>query len=277
MQEPDMNPQGQRLKGLHINRMIPNILTLLALAAGLSALRFALLERWEHAALAILAAGVLDGLDGRIARILKGATKFGAELDSLSDFVCFGVAPAIVLYLWALAEAGRFGWAVVLVLCMCCALRLARFNTAGDEPNQPAWSRNFFVGVPSPAGAGLVMFPMVLWFQVESDFLREPVVVGLFMLAGAGLLVSRIRTYSFKKIRVAPGWLLPSMLGVGLYLAFLVSTPWITLALTLVAYVASIPFSARTYRSLIRKEEDAKAAPPPDADAGRSRESTSLP
>jgi CDP-diacylglycerol--serine O-phosphatidyltransferase len=249
-----MEPPRQRLKGLHINRMIPNILTMLALTAGLSALRFALLERWEHAALAILAAGVLDGLDGRIARILKGATKFGAELDSLSDFVCFGVAPAMVLYLWALSEAGRFGWAVVLVLCICCALRLARFNTDIDEPNQPAWNRNFFVGVPSPAGAGLVMFPMILWFQVESDFLRQPAVVGFFMLVGAGLLVSRIRTYSFKKIRVAPSWVLPSMLGIGLYLAFLLSTPWITLAVTIVAYAASIPFSFRAYRGLRRKE-----------------------
>lgn len=254
-----MEAPHQRLKGLHINRMIPNILTLLALAAGLSALRFALLERWEHAALAILAAGILDGLDGRIARILKGATKFGAELDSLSDFVCFGVAPAMVLYLWALGDAGRFGWALVLVLCICCALRLARFNTDGDEPNQPAWTRNFFVGVPSPAGAGLVMFPMILWFHLENDFLRQPAVVGFFMLLGAGLLVSRIRTYSFKKIRVAPTWVLPSMLGVGLYVAFLLSTPWITLAGTIIAYSASIPFSARTYRNLIRMEKGAEA------------------
>ncbi len=267
-----MNAPPQRLKGLHINRMIPNVLTLLALTAGLSALRFALLERWEHAALAILAASVLDGLDGRIARILKGATKFGAELDSLSDFVCFGVAPAMVLYLWALADAGRFGWAVVLVVCICCALRLARFNTDGDEPNQPAWNRNFFVGVPSPAGAGLVMFPMILWFQVENDFLREPVVVGLFMLVGAGLLVSRIRTYSFKKIRVAPGWVLPSMLGVGLYLALLLSLPWVTLAASLVAYAASIPFSARTYRAFVRKDRESAPAPSADAAADAAAE-----
>lgn len=262
-----MDAPQQRLKGLHINRMIPNILTLLALAAGLSALRFALLERWEHAALAILAASVLDGLDGRIARILKGATKFGAELDSLSDFVSFGVAPAMVLYLWALGDAGRIGWALVLVLCMCCALRLARFNTDGDASNQPAWSRNFFVGVPSPAGAGLVMFPMILWFQLESDFLRQPAVVGVFMLVGAGLLVSRIRTYSFKKIRVPQGWVLPCMLAVGLYLALLLSTPWITLAASLVAYAASIPFSARAYRALVRKDSAAalnKSAGSPD-------------
>lgn len=252
-----MEAPRQRLKGLHINRMIPNVLTLLALTAGLSALRFALLERWEHAVLAIAAATVLDGLDGRIARILKGATKFGAELDSLSDFVCFGVAPAMVLYLWALSDAGRVGWALVLVLCICCALRLARFNTDGDEPNRPAWTRNFFVGVPSPAGAGLVLFPMILWFQVESDFLRQPAIVGLFMLVGAGLLVSRIRTFSFKKVHVAQAWVLPSMLGVGLYLAFLLSIPWITLAVTIVAYAASIPFSVRAHREISRTEENA--------------------
>jgi CDP-diacylglycerol--serine O-phosphatidyltransferase len=256
-----METRRQRLRGLHINRMIPNVLTLLALAAGLSALRFALQERWEHAVLAIVAAGILDGLDGRIARILKGASKFGAELDSLSDFVCFGVAPALILYLWALADVGRFGWSLVLLLCICCALRLARFNTDGDEPQQPAWSRNFFVGMPSPAGAGLVLFPMVLWFQVGGDFLREPWVVAIFMLAGAGLLVSRIRTYSFKKVHIAQGWLLPAMLGVGLYLALLVGSPWMTLSLTMVAYVASIPFSFHAYRQLIRSNPETSKPP----------------
>jgi CDP-diacylglycerol--serine O-phosphatidyltransferase len=242
----------QRLKGLHINRMIPNVLTLLALAAGLSALRFSLQERWELAVLAILVAAILDGLDGRIARILKGATRFGAELDSLSDFLCFGVAPAFTLYLWALADAGRIGWALVLLLCICCALRLARFNTDEDEEERPAWSRNFFVGVPSPAGAGLALFPLVLWFQTEAEFLRHPLIVGVFMLATSLLLVSRVRTFTFKKVRVAQSWVLPAMLGVGLYLALLFSAPWITLTLTLAAYIGSIPFSVRLYQRNLR-------------------------
>jgi CDP-diacylglycerol--serine O-phosphatidyltransferase len=237
----------RRLRGLHINRMIPNILTLLALAAGLSALRFALQQSWEHAVLAILVAAVLDGLDGRIARILKGASRFGAELDSLSDFLCFGVAPAFTLYLWALTDAGRLGWALVLLLCICCALRLARFNTDIDEDESPSWSRNFFVGVPSPAGAGLALFPLVMWFQTDADFLRHPLIVGGFMLLTSLLLVSRVRTFTFKKIRVEQAWVLPLMLGVGLYLALLVSVPWVTLTGTLAAYIASIPFSVRLY------------------------------
>lgn len=237
----------QRLKGLHINRMIPNVMTLLALAAGLTAIRLALQDRWEHAVLAILVAGILDGLDGRIARILKGATRFGAELDSLSDFLCFGVAPAFTLYLWSLQDAGRIGWGLALLLCICCALRLARFNADLEEDNRPLWTRNFFTGVPSPAGAGLALFPMVLSFQIDAAFVRHPLFVGCFVLATSLLLVSRVRTFTFKKVRIAQRWVLPAMLGVGLYLALLFSTPWTTLTLTLLAYVASIPLSMRSY------------------------------
>ena len=243
----DRQERRQRLRGLHINRMIPNVMTLLALAAGLSAIRFALHERWEHAVLAILVAGILDGLDGRIARILKGATRFGAELDSLSDFLCFGVAPAFTLYLWSLQNAGRIGWALVLLLCICCALRLARFNTDLEEEERPLWARNFFTGMPSPAGAGLALSPMLLSFQFDAGFVRHPAFVGFFVLATSLLLVSRVRTFTFKKVRIAHRWVLPAMLGVGLYLALLFSTPWATLTLTLLAYVASIPLSVRSY------------------------------
>jgi CDP-diacylglycerol--serine O-phosphatidyltransferase len=250
----------RRLRPLHINRMIPNVLTLLALAAGLSALRFSLQQQWEHAVLAIVVAGILDGLDGRIARILKGASKFGAELDSLSDFLCFGVAPAFVLYLWSMVAAGRFGWWLVLLLCICCALRLARFNTGLEAEDQPVWMRNFFVGVPSPAGAGLVLLPMVLWLQFDLPILREPVLVGLFMAAGACLMVSPIRTFSFKRIRVPPASVLPVMVGIGLYLALLLSNPWLTLSLTEIAYLISIVFSMRSYRELVRQEEALRPA-----------------
>jgi len=242
-----MEGRRKRLKSLPINRMIPNMLTLLALAAGLSALRFALQERWEHAVLAIAAAAILDGLDGRIARILKGTTKFGAELDSLSDFLCFGVAPAMTLYLWSLADAGRFGWSLVLVFCICCALRLARFNVAGSEENTPAWTRNFFVGVPSPAGAGMVLLPGF---------------VAVFMLATSALLVSRIPTFSFKKIGILQSWILPTMAAVGLYLAFLLSAPWITLSLSIIAYMMSIPFGFRAHRHYSERYGESPAGPP---------------
>ena len=183
----------RRLKGLPFNRMIPNILTMLALSAGMTAVRFGLQDQWKPAVIAIVVAAVLDALDGRIARMLKGASKFGAELDSLSDFICFGVAPSIMLYLWSMKEAGRFGWVLVLLFSVCCALRLARFNTALEEPERPAWSYNFFTGVPAPAGAGLVLLPMVLSFLAGDAFFREPAVVGAFLIVVSGLLVSRIR------------------------------------------------------------------------------------
>jgi CDP-diacylglycerol--serine O-phosphatidyltransferase len=258
-----MNVSRQRLQSLHINRMIPNALTLLALAAGLTALRFALEARWEPAVLAIVVAGVLDGLDGRIARILKGASKFGAELDSLSDFLCFGVAPAVILYLWSLNAAGRVGWWLVLLLCICCALRLARFNTIAEaEPSDHApWQRSFFVGMPSPAGAGLALLPMVLWFQLEADVLRSPAFVACFVVATSVLLVCRLRTFTFKRVRIAQRWVLPAMLMIGLYFACLLSNPWLTLALTQLAYLASIPLSVRLYRRKLEAQQGAAALP----------------
>ena len=262
MRHHRVHASRRRLRSFHINRMIPNTLTLLALATGLSSLRFALNERWEMAVLAIVVAAILDGLDGRIARILNGATRFGAELDSLSDFLCFGVAPAMILYLWALTDAGRLGWALVLLFCIGCALRLARFNADIDEPEPPPWHRNFFVGLPSPAGAGLALLPIMLWFQVDASFLRNPWFVGLVMLVVAAMLVSRVRTFSFKKLRIPHRLVLPTMLAIGVYLAFLVSAPWFTLTLTGIAYAISIPFSDRTFRSL--KEAHARAVVPAD-------------
>jgi len=248
-------PKRPRLRGLSINTMIPNILTLLALAAGLTAMRFAIQERWEHAALALVAAAILDTLDGRVARLLKGASKFGAELDSLSDFVCFGVAPAMILYLWSMQISGRPGWILVMLFAMCCGLRLARFNVALEDENAPVWKSYFFTGVPAPAGAGLVLIPMILSFQIGDDVVRSPWVVAAFLFVVGGLLVSSFPTYSFKKVKIPPRWVLPTMLIVAGIAAFSVSVPWLTLSTLLFVYLGTFPFSYRAHRRYQQKTE----------------------
>ena len=244
----------RRFKGLSFNRMIPNILTLLALVAGLTAIRYALNDRWEHAMLAVVAAGVLDGLDGRIARLLKGASKFGAELDSLSDFVCFGVAPPMLLYLWSMQDAGRLGWALVMLFTICCGLRLARFNVALEDRDAPVWKSRFFTGVPAPAAAGLVLLPMVLSFQLGDRFFRDPWVVGAFLVGVAALMVSTIPTYSFKKLKIGTRWILPTMLITGAVTVFLISAPWVALSAIGFFYLALIPVSVRDHRKLLKGE-----------------------
>jgi CDP-diacylglycerol--serine O-phosphatidyltransferase len=259
----------ERLKGLSINRMIPNILTLLALCAGMTAVRFGLQENWKAAVVAIVVAGVFDGLDGRVARLLKGSSKFGAELDSLSDFLCFGVAPAVVLYLWTMQSVGTFGWVLALLYAVCCALRLARFNTALEEPSLPPWAYNFFSGVPSPAGAGLAIFPMILSFEWGDQPFRRPEVVGVVMVVVAALMVSRMPTFSFKKFKVPSVWILPTMLIVGLIAASLVGAPWATMSALLFLYILSFPFGVLSYRKLARLAAEVQGlAPPTDAAKG---------
>ena len=247
-------PRKKRLKDLSINRMIPNILTLMALSAGLTAIRFGLDGRWAHAVIAIVAAGILDGLDGRIARLLKGSSKFGAELDSLSDFVCFGVSPPLVLYLWTLRDAGRFGWVLVMLFAICCGLRLARFNVMLEDHDASDWESRFFTGVPAPAAGGLVLLPIVLSFQLGDSIFREPWVAGLFLFVIAGLMVSSIPTYSFKKLKISRKWILPTMLITGAVAVFLINAPWLTLSVIGAVYLGSIPLSIRAHRSLSKAE-----------------------
>ena len=253
---PPGTPRKKRFRDLSINRMIPNILTLLALAAGLTAIRFGLDGRWEHAVLAIIVAAVLDALDGRIARLLKGASKFGAELDSLSDFVCFGVSPVLVLYLWTMKDAGRLGWVLVMLFTICCGLRLARFNVMMEDHDAPAWQARFFTGIPAPAGGGLVLLPMVMSFQGSEGFFRQPWVVGIFMLVIAGMLVSTIPTYSFKKLKISQHWILPTMLITAAIAIFLINAPWLTLSVVGLAYICSIPLSYRAQQALQKAEGD---------------------
>jgi len=224
----------------------------------MTAMRFGLDEKWEEAILSLTIAAILDSLDGRIARALRGTSKFGAELDSLSDFICFGVTPALLLYLWTMKTAGQWGWVLVLLFSICCALRLARFNTDIEEPEPPSWTKNYFTGVPVPAGAGLVLLPMVISFQTDFDLIRQPFFVSIFIFTVSGLLVSRLPTYSFKSIRIQHRFRLLTMLVVGLIAALAVSAPWLTLTIILILYIISFPFGFQSY-----KKQEAKVSQTP--------------
>jgi CDP-diacylglycerol--serine O-phosphatidyltransferase len=247
-----------RITGLSINRMIPNMLTLLALCSGMTAIRFAINGKFESAVVAIIVAGVLDGLDGRVARLLKSTSPFGAQLDSLSDFICFGVAPAVVLYLWTMNQFTSFGWALSVFFATCCALRLARFNTQLDAV-LPSYAYYFFTGVPAPGGAGLALIPMYLSFEIGDTIIRSPLFCGVWMTVVAALMVSRIPTFSMKRFRVPHHYVVPIMLAVGIVAAFLTTAPWPTLTVVGIAYAASIPFTVRSYNRL-RRAAEAKAA-----------------
>lgn len=253
-----------RFEGQSFNRLIPNIMTMLGLCCGLVAIRFAFEERFEQAATLILVAGVIDGLDGRLARLLKATSRFGAEFDSLSDFLCFGVAPAMVLYLWTMHDYRALGFAPCLLFAVCMALRLARFNAALDvgPAVKPAYAYNFFTGVPAPAGAGCVLFPLFLgiWLQqmdwpLLASAVRHPAFVGMVMVVVAGLLVSTLPTWSFKNFKVPHGYVLPLLLGTGLFVAALLAEPWLALALAGLFYLGMLPFSVRSYLRLKREAE----------------------
>lgn len=253
----------RRIRVISLNKLIPNALTLLGLASGLTAVRFALDAKWEFAALAIFVAMILDALDGRVARLLKSASKFGAELDSLSDIVCFGVVPALITYLWVMQDAGRWGWIACILFAMCCALRLARFNVALEDPDKPAWANQFFTGVPAPAGAGLALLPMILSFIAGDDLVRSPGFLAFWLVAMGGLLISTVPTFSFKTSRIPRAWLPAVMIGIAASIAFLVSAPWWTFTVLLVSYLISMPFSLRRYKKLQNRYQ---AGLPPEED-----------
>ena len=240
--------RGPRLRGLPVNSLIPNILTVLAVCAGLTSVRFALAEQWQFAVMAIAVAAILDALDGRVARLLKGTSKFGAELDSLSDFVSFGVAPALILYRWTMSELGGMGWIIVLAYAVCCGLRLARFNTALEDPDEPEYAANYFTGVPAPAAAGFALLPMMFSFQVGDDFFRLALVNAVNLAFVAFLMVSQIPTFSFKKMRVKKESVLPVLIVVGLLGAVVASYPWFVLTAICAVYLAIIPISWRSWK-----------------------------
>ncbi len=251
-----------RLQGANFNRLIPNLLTMLGLCAGLTAMRFALEGRFGAAVVSIAVAACIDGLDGRIARLLKATSRFGAEFDSLADFLCFGVAPAFVLYLWSLQVARGFGFMPCLMFAVCMALRLARFNAAIDGGPRPAYQSNFFTGVPAPAGALLALFPLFVGLEARSLDLplleatfRHPLVSAAVLMGTAFLLVSTLPVWSFKHFHIPSHGVLWLLLGTGLYAALLVADPWAAFAAAGVLYVGMLPFSVRDYRRL-RSEAD---------------------
>jgi len=253
-----------RFEGQSFNRLIPNIMTMLGLCCGLVAIRAAFEARFAEAAVLIVVAGVIDGLDGRLARLLKATSRFGAEFDSLADFLSFGVAPALVLYLWAMQDYRGIAFAPALLFAVCSALRLARFNATldvGPAP-KPAYTYNFFTGVPAPAGAGCALFPLfagLFFTQVEMPMLagimRNPVLVGIMLVVVGGLMVSTLPTWSFKNFKVPRAAVLPLLLGVGLFMALLFAEPWAALAMAGMIYLGMLPFSVRSYLRLKQEAE----------------------
>ena len=239
---------AKRLKGLPVNSLIPNILTVLAVCAGVTSIRFSMEGQWEMAVMSIAVAAILDTLDGRVARLLKGASKFGAELDSLSDFVSFGVAPAILLYRWTLSDLGGVGWIIVLAYAVCAGLRLARFNIMLDDPNRPAWAADYFTGVPAPAAAGLVLLPVMISFQVGDDVVRIVYLNAVNAIFVAFMMVSETPTFSFKRMRVKRERVLPVLIVVGLLGAVVASYPWFVLSVVTAVYLVSIPLSMQRHR-----------------------------
>jgi CDP-diacylglycerol--serine O-phosphatidyltransferase len=252
--------RSRRFKPNTVRTQLPNLITLLALCAGLTAIRMAIEGRLDLALGAIVFAALLDGVDGRVARLLKGTSRFGAELDSLADFVNFGVAPALILYFWGLHDLRSVGWIAALVFAICCGLRLARFNVMIDDPNLPAWAGNFFTGIPAPAGAITVLLPIYLFFLGLPVNLPTIWFSFVYTLAIALLMVSRLPVFSGKRVgkRVPPEAVLPIFIVAVLFVALLISYPWIVLSAGTIAYLACLPLGWNAYRNY--EKQDAEAA-----------------
>lgn len=238
-----------RLREIPIRLIAPNLITVLAMCAGLSGIRLAFEHRFELAVAMVLTAALLDALDGRVARMLKATSRFGAEMDSLADIVNFGVAPGLVLYAYLLDQAGSFGWAAALLFAIACCLRLARFNVMLDDPDRPAWKSDYFVGVPAPAGALLVMLPVYLGFLGLPITQTFAFIASGFAVVIALLMVSRLPVYSGKSgdARIRRDMVMPLILGIVAYVVLLFSYTWHTMAFTALAYIALLPFGARAY------------------------------
>lgn len=254
-----IRPRGTR-RGIPLRAVMPNAVTALALCFGLTGMRFAIAGEWDKAVGAIVVAGVLDGLDGRVARLLKAESKFGAELDSLSDVIAFGVSPAVILFLWTLQYIPKYGWVIALAHAVCCALRLARFNSQIDVEWQPHKSAGFLTGVPAPAGAAMALLPVVLWLALGDaelpaiqDIFTRTYVVAPWTLFVAVLMISDLATYGWSSFRLRREFRLPALLLIGLIGAALLTAPWATLGVSVILYAAAIPFAVRSYAKVKRR------------------------
>ena len=240
-------------RGIPLRALVPNAITALVLCFGLTGVRFAIGGEWEKALGSIIVAGILDGLDGRVARLLKANSRFGAELDSLADNIAFGTAPALILFLWSLNTAPQFGWTAALALAVCCALRLARFNARIDAGPQPHKEAGFNTGVPAPVGAGLAFVPVYLWLISGEETFRGWFIVMPWILFIAGLMISSVPTFTWSSIRIRREWRLFALAGVALLGAALVTTPWITLLAIAALYLVMMPFSLASYGRVKRR------------------------
>ncbi len=254
----------RRLQARPLIHLVPNAFTVASICFGLSAIRYGLDGRYQTAVIMIILAGIFDGLDGRSARLLKITSKLGAELDSLADFLSFGVAPAFLIYLWSLHEVKGLGWAVALFYVICAALRLARFNSELEDPDRPPWTARFFAGMPAPAAAGVVIVPMMLTFALGHDWPQVWFFNGLVMVAVALMMVSTVPTFSIKMMttRIKPEYLLPTLVGIGAIIAALVTVPWWTLLSVAFIYLGTIPISILVARRLHHEHQQEQAAAP---------------
>ncbi|WP_419825369.1 CDP-alcohol phosphatidyltransferase family protein [Sphingomonas sp.] len=251
-------------RGIPLRAVTPNAVTALALCFGLSAVRFAIAAKWELAVAVVVVAGVLDGLDGRIARLLRGESRFGAELDSLSDVIAFGVAPAVVLYLWSLQFMPQFGWTIALSHAVCCALRLARFNAQIDITEQPRKAAGFMTGIPAPAGAGTALTPLYLWLATGEDLFRSTYVVAPWTASVALLMVSSIPTYGWSSLRLRRGVRFGALVAFAIFASALINAPWPSLSALSLCYLAAIPLAIRSYARIKRRTAtaaDVRATP----------------
>ncbi len=250
------NGQLQRLRDIPFRMIVPNLITLLAICSGLTSIRLAIEGRFQLAIIAIIFAAILDGLDGRVARLLKSSSRFGEQMDSLADFVNFGVAPAIVLYVWTLDELRSIGWIAALIYAICGCLRLARFNVMLENPHRPKWQGNFFTGVPAPAGAMVVLVPVYLGLLGLVASKPVAVIVAIYAIFVGLLMVSNLPTYSGKNIgkRISREHVLPLMIVAVFFVALLFSYTWTTMSLVSIGYLASLPFGIRAWNKRMAKE-----------------------